>query len=424
MGRPPALQQPACFTDVVEAQQWAQKVLQKTEDEANRRGCRGSRAWEDAWRDSLWTLALQKRCVEVEARKCRAAATADQVRSADAATASAAKPLQGDGSCFAASIDALCQTVASFERRCVEPVHKRLDDIEDRLARLLSAIQVIRAARATASAGAIGVARVEASVPTARGIRTAGASCNGTASAGPLPTDVDLSAKMRLLQHQQRQQQQQQQQQPVPYHTCNGSDLHLALTELQQQLMQVAARADSEAVKRGESERECQAAGQQLQELEMQAEAARRQLSSSELNAEEELRQLETRAEEAQLQLGCSERRAGEEVRLAEAQAEAMRQQFTRAEQQAEGERHRREESEGLWQQRLAALQRQLRRTEVALGEAAVFGLRSGKGRGARTNEEVNESSPDVAAVLQLWREFRSQRGSTSGSLAITAALE
>ena len=25
---------------------------------------RGSPAWEDAWRDALWTLAVQKRCVE------------------------------------------------------------------------------------------------------------------------------------------------------------------------------------------------------------------------------------------------------------------------------------------------------------------------------------------------------------------------
>lgn len=32
--------------------------------EACRRGMRGSPAWEDAWRDALWTLAVQKRCVE------------------------------------------------------------------------------------------------------------------------------------------------------------------------------------------------------------------------------------------------------------------------------------------------------------------------------------------------------------------------
>ena len=31
---------------------------------ACRRGMRGSPAWEDAWRDALWTLAVQKRCVE------------------------------------------------------------------------------------------------------------------------------------------------------------------------------------------------------------------------------------------------------------------------------------------------------------------------------------------------------------------------
>merc|ERR1719210_2266937 len=66
MGTTPA---PPCFSDVVEAQNWALKVTQEAEEEANRRGGRGSPAWEDAWRDALWTLAVQKRCVEVEARR-------------------------------------------------------------------------------------------------------------------------------------------------------------------------------------------------------------------------------------------------------------------------------------------------------------------------------------------------------------------
>jgi len=411
MGGPQAPPQPPCFSDVVEAQAWAQKVLKQTEDEANRRGCRGSRAWEDAWRDSLWTLALQKRCVEVEARKCRAAATAGHAHP---------KPPQVESGSFAASLDALCQSVASFERRCVEPVHKRLDGIEDRLARLLSAIQMIRAARAIGSPGTVraaGAAKAEAATAVIGGPRTAGLLGNGTASSGPLPLEVGLSAELRL-------QQQRQQQKQLPYHSCDSGP-HSAMTELQQQLAQVTARADSEAVKHNESERRCQAVGQQVQELEVQVEAARRQLSLSELRAENELQQLEACAEEARLQLGWSERRAGEEIRLAEAQAEAMRQQFTRAEKQAEVERHGREESEGLWQQRHAALQRQLRRTEVALGEAAVYGWQSGMGgRSARANEGVNEPSPDAANVLRLWRELRRQSGSTSGSLPVTASAE
>ena len=37
---------------------------------ACRRGMRGSPAWEDAWRDALWTLAVQKRCVEANEKGC------------------------------------------------------------------------------------------------------------------------------------------------------------------------------------------------------------------------------------------------------------------------------------------------------------------------------------------------------------------
>eukprot|EP00913_Durusdinium_trenchii_P004787 g4447.t1 len=64
-----------CFSDVLEAkcwglaQRWAVQVVRQAETEACRRGMRGSPAWEDAWRDALWTLAVQKRCVEVEARE-------------------------------------------------------------------------------------------------------------------------------------------------------------------------------------------------------------------------------------------------------------------------------------------------------------------------------------------------------------------
>merc|ERR1719362_1203761 len=105
--------------------------------------------------------------------------------------------------------------------------------------------------------------------------------------------EVGLSAELKRLQRYQQHEQQQ-----LPYQSC-GSDLHSTLTELRQQLTQMAARADSEAVKRGESERHCQAVGQQVQKLEVQAEAARRQLSLSELRAEEELRQLEAHAEKA-----------------------------------------------------------------------------------------------------------------------------
>eukprot|EP00435_Cladocopium_sp_Y103_P035226 s515_g9.t1 len=59
-GEDPNVLPAPCFS----AQRWAVQVVRHAETEASRRGMRGSPAWEDAWRDALWTLAVQKRCVE------------------------------------------------------------------------------------------------------------------------------------------------------------------------------------------------------------------------------------------------------------------------------------------------------------------------------------------------------------------------
>eukprot|EP00434_Breviolum_minutum_P030567 symbB.v1.2.027028.t1/scaffold2740.1/size71859/5 len=102
-----------CFSDVLEAQRWAVEVVRHAEAEACRRGMRGSPAWEDAWRDALWTLAVQKRCVEVEARKC-CAAKRDAIR---------------DGS-------------LAMEARCAE-MRQRLEVLEDRLQVLSHQLEVL-----------------------------------------------------------------------------------------------------------------------------------------------------------------------------------------------------------------------------------------------------------------------------------------
>mmetsp|Transcript_40773 Transcript_40773/g.73657 ORF Transcript_40773/g.73657 Transcript_40773/m.73657 type:complete len:439 (-) Transcript_40773:34-1350(-) len=71
LDEPPAPQ----FSDVLQSEQWAAKLVQETTEEAARRGRCGSQAWQDVWREALWTLAVQKRCVEVEARRMYTART-------------------------------------------------------------------------------------------------------------------------------------------------------------------------------------------------------------------------------------------------------------------------------------------------------------------------------------------------------------
>mmetsp|Transcript_41526 Transcript_41526/g.83828 ORF Transcript_41526/g.83828 Transcript_41526/m.83828 type:complete len:157 (-) Transcript_41526:166-636(-) len=145
------------------------------------------------------------------------------------------------------------------------------------------------------------------------------------------------------------------------------------MLDLQRQLAETAALAEAEAERRLEVQARCEAAERRLQ----QAEVAR---------------------EEAQ---------------------KGTRQ----AEQLAEEEGRRREESEGLWQQRHAALQRQLRRTEVALGEAHVLGVQmplaaatSGAGTGSEAAGAAGAGaalagrqldSLDSTEILELLREAR-----------------
>ncbi|CAJ1458493.1 unnamed protein product, partial [Effrenium voratum] len=108
------------------AQRWAVQLVRQAEAEACRRGGRGSPAWEDAWRDALWTLAVQKRCVEVEARRCCAAAKRPPP-----------PPPPLEESTAESFRDALR---GSWEPRCLE-MQRRLDVYELRLQQLAELLQ-------------------------------------------------------------------------------------------------------------------------------------------------------------------------------------------------------------------------------------------------------------------------------------------
>lgn len=117
-----------CFSDVLEAQRWAVEVVRHAEAEACRRGMRGSPAWEDAWRDALWTLAVQKRCVEVEARKCCAAK-----RDVPPPPPPLPSPPH---------IEAIRDGSLAMEARCAE-MRQRLEALEDRLQVLSHQLEVL-----------------------------------------------------------------------------------------------------------------------------------------------------------------------------------------------------------------------------------------------------------------------------------------
>lgn len=192
-----AMPPPPCFDDVLEAQRWATAVVQQAAEESARRGRRGSQAWEDVWRDALWTLAVQKRCVEVEARRRPVAATASTATAAaadastpaspsatgaqssavapnatrpGAGTASQPHPAQpgaaaaGPGPAVAVlraseAEVALRQGAEIFERRCLDPVHRRLDGIDESLNRLGTGLaEAVRTARETEAEAVAGIA--------------------------------------------------------------------------------------------------------------------------------------------------------------------------------------------------------------------------------------------------------------------------
>eukprot|EP00928_Gymnodinium_smaydae_P044664 TRINITY_DN29796_c0_g1_i1.p1 TRINITY_DN29796_c0_g1~~TRINITY_DN29796_c0_g1_i1.p1 ORF type:complete len:302 (-),score=70.28 TRINITY_DN29796_c0_g1_i1:134-1039(-) len=146
---------PPCFSDVVAAQKWAAEKVKEVAQEAERRGRRGSQAWEDAWRDALWTLAVQKRCVEAEARKSCAFAAQGAI-AALAKPAAAADELHGIGaenagpdprSTPSSFVETLCREAADLlEARAIKPVQVRLSAVEGGLERLAAVVHALRAA--------------------------------------------------------------------------------------------------------------------------------------------------------------------------------------------------------------------------------------------------------------------------------------
>lgn len=319
-GEPLPSPPPPCFSDVLEAQRWASQIVRQAELEACRRGSRGSPAWEDAWRDALWTLAVQKRCVEVEARKCCAAAAAAATALRPSTTVgSPAMPAPPGTSptprqpaaptetgrpatSTAAAEQALREGAAAFERQCLEPVHNRLDRFEDRLGRLSAALQEASSSRVSASRDQ------RYSEP----LRVTG-------TAGPLPAGMHAPPG------------------------C-GSSLMTGSTSFAHAPWLAEPHFEPQMARdHAASEARC---GQMMQELQ-QAQVARSEL-------QHKLRVSEAGNEEVHESLRKSE------MLLDECKKECG-------------------EAETNWRQRHCSLQRQLRRTEVALGGAHQVASRSSR---------------------------------------------
>jgi len=322
-----------CFADVLDAQAWAEKVIKQVSEEAERRGSRGSQAWEDAWRDALWTLAVQKRCVENEARRSQVTAASNSRPEHPKQPRPALNRLDLENQSQAAA--SLQQAIAVFQKRCIEPIHQRLDTIEERLARMVASVHSVRAAKANHPHLLGFEARPQlwpASNPSAN--------FAGGIAAGPLPVTHAVEPKASACEQQ----------------------LQFSIQELHRQLAERAVQADAEA--------------QRANEVAQQRDIMRRELQRSEVEHEEALRRIND-----------IELKAGRDVQNWE-------------------------EAEASWRQRHSALQKQLYRTEVALGEAhvlagtsdhATFNVRP-TGAIAARGEHGNRAP---SAALQLWREAR-----------------
>eukprot|EP00930_Biecheleria_cincta_P091935 TRINITY_DN8164_c0_g1_i2.p1 TRINITY_DN8164_c0_g1~~TRINITY_DN8164_c0_g1_i2.p1 ORF type:complete len:446 (-),score=97.71 TRINITY_DN8164_c0_g1_i2:112-1449(-) len=349
-GEPLPSPPPPCFSDVLEAQRWASQIVRQAELEACRRGSRGSPAWEDAWRDALWTLAVQKRCVEVEARKCCAAAAAAATARRSSKTAgSPAMPAPPGASCSprqpAAQAEtgrpatptdvaerALREGAAAFERQCLEPVHKRLDNFEDRLARLSTALQEASASRVSASAS-----RDQHYSEPSR--------MSGTA--GPLPADMHTALG------------------------C-GSSVMAGSTSFVPAPWIAEPHGEPQVARHHAAlEARC---GQLMQELQ-QAQAARSELQHK--------------------------------LRVSEASNEEVHESLRKSEMLLDACEKECGEAPTLWRQRHCSLQRQLRRTEVALG-----GAHQGASRSSRESS-LTKSKWWSAAKTETDEELGEPEGET-----------
>lgn len=425
-----------CFSDVVEAQRWAATAVQRAADEANRRGCRGSRAWEDVWRDALWTLAVQKRCVEIEARKRNHSPPSPSATStrpaqtpigamgsvAVSAPVGAALPFSVGEALGIAEV-ALHQGSELFQQSCVASVQRQFDVVEDRLASMLAVVRSARGGGAQDDGPPTGEENGSGRASPVGGDRPRGVSgrppeqrdSGGGGSVGAASVGV-----ARLT--------------TVAATSCTGEGIcaaaqghqahavhaHGALLDLQRQLAACTAREEAEAASRCEAELRCGVAERRVEELEAEEEQVRRQLRRAVAEAE-----LRGEAEAAAAARAAGETDLGRQLQFLEADREAARQDLRRAELRLEDEARQAREAEARWQQRLAALQKQLRRTEVALGEAFVLGgRRLAHMDGVLDTEGVD--CPDVTAcgvsggvlsagasnaALELWRQARRQGG-------------
>jgi len=158
--------------------------------------------------------------------------------------------------------DALRQGAELFERRCLKPVHQRLDTIDETLARLRAGMaQAVRAARRHDD-------QVEATATISTPARvTTGAQVG---NAGPLPTGPQHATVDPA--HLERQ---------------------TSLLELRRHLEDSASRAEAEARRCGQAEERCQIAERNLLHTEAEHEQALQRAQKAEARAEHEVRQRE-----------------------------------------------------------------------------------------------------------------------------------
>lgn len=302
---------------------------------------------------------MQKRCVEMEARRqvrVKPDSASQMTSQASLAPIKASQPpaVHGllDMRARSAAKDAVQQSIDMFEHRCVDPIHARLNGIDDRLARFRACLETIRSTRNDISRSAAVTAAKELIVDSTEGHAAAG----GGDAAGPLPVEPRA----------------------VGAETAEDpGELGQELRRLRQQLADGASRAAL-------------------------VEECRDKLELRSQNAERRALQLECQQEDLRKQLCLAERRAEDtERRCMELQEQ--------------------------WKCRHMSLQRQLQRTEQALGQryTEVGGIDDAEA----LEEEADCPAPvsvngDVRpALLRLLREARTLEQSITRKAVVSACM-
>uniref|UniRef100_A0A7S1A8V1 Uncharacterized protein n=1 Tax=Noctiluca scintillans TaxID=2966 RepID=A0A7S1A8V1_NOCSC len=334
------------FSDVLDAQTWASNLVRQVEEDAARMGRHGSPAWLDTWREALWTLAVQKRCVEVETRRLITTG-AHTARGAPVSQLPQASHSPGNAAQHAIQLG-----LELLEARCLQPVQGRLDLVEKGLGRLECCLDTLRAVRdsrgqGVACAGSIGTNTVVGTTL----VRRHSADVHGhvqqgpTSAAGPLPIG--------------------RQKPSVPLSDCD-------------------CRKPPVSCDHGELWPARHTSSPVSSTLEHRRDTENRDTETEQLQyAEQRLRHAEIEHEQTQVSLRKAERRADEAER-------------------------KHGESERCWKQRFVSLQRQLRRTE--LGVHASPGPCSETRTVGEDTSEVDctvGAGPSRADALELLREVR-----------------